>query len=69
MPMIASCGIRARLLRIVENTNAPRNVKVRLIQYTTEACGSPPDIGRRIAMVAPKAAICASDKSTKIPRF
>ena len=23
MPMIASCGIRARLLRIVENTNAP----------------------------------------------
>ena len=28
--MIASCGIRARRLRIVENTNAPRNVNARL---------------------------------------
>ena len=32
--MIASCGIRALRLRIVENTNAPINVKARLIQYT-----------------------------------
>ena len=32
MPMIASCGMRARLLRIVENTKAPRNVNARLTQ-------------------------------------
>jgi hypothetical protein len=64
--MIASCGMRARLLRMVENTNAPRNVNARLTQYTTRPCGSPPLIGSSSAIVAPSAAICASDRSTKM---
>src|SRR5215510_8333430 len=58
--------MRARLLRIVENTAAPRNVNARLIQYTIGACGSPPEIGISSAIVAPRAAICASERSTKI---
>jgi hypothetical protein len=45
---------------------APRNVKRRLIQYTAAPCGSPPDHGSRIAMVAPNAAIWASERSTKM---
>jgi len=32
MPMIASCGMRARLLRMVEKMNAPMKVNARLIQ-------------------------------------
>ena len=32
MPMIASCGMRARRLRIVEKIAAPMNVKPRLTQ-------------------------------------
>jgi hypothetical protein len=32
MPMIASCGIRAWRLRIVEKMAAPMNVKTRLVQ-------------------------------------
>jgi hypothetical protein len=66
MPMIASWGMRARWPRIVEKTAAPMNVNPRLIQYTTGACGSPPVIGSRMAIAAPNAAICASDRSTKI---
>ena len=57
--MIASWGMRARRLRIVENMNAPRNVKARLTQYENAECGSPPLMGSRMAMVAPSAAICA----------
>ena len=34
MPMIASCGIRARWLCSSENTAAPMKVKPRLTQYT-----------------------------------
>ena len=64
--MMASFGMRARWLRIVENTNAPMNVKARLIQYTIGAWGSPCAAGRKMAIVAPSAAICASDRSTKI---
>ena len=37
MPMIASCGMRARRLRMVENRTAPRKVKARLTQYTAGA--------------------------------
>src|SRR5919198_3603633 len=66
MPMMASCGIRARRTRIVEKTAAPMKVKNRLIQYTLAPCGSPPVKGSRMAMVAPSAAIWASDRSTKI---
>jgi hypothetical protein len=54
MPMIASCGIRARCPRIVENNSAPTKVNARLIQYTTGAWGSPPVIGIKMAIVAPK---------------
>ncbi len=64
--MMASFGMRARWLRTVENTNAPMNVKARLIQYTIGAWGSPWAAGRKMAIVAPSAAICASDRSTKI---
>jgi len=49
--MIASCGMRPRLLRMVENTNAPMNVNARLIQYTTGAWGSPFENGIKIAIV------------------
>src|SRR6187455_1903853 len=42
------------------------NVKPRLTQYTDGACGSPPVNGSRIAIAAPSAAICASDRSTKM---
>src|SRR5438309_7196918 len=66
MPMMASCGIRARRPRIVENNSAPTKVNARLIQYTTGAWGSPLVIGIRIAIVAPSAAICASERSTKM---
>src|SRR5436309_7508605 len=64
--MIASCGMRARRLRMVENTNAPRKVNARLTQYANGECGSPPVIGRSSAIVAPNAAIWANDRSTKI---
>ena len=42
------------------------NVNARLTQYTTGPCGSPPEIGSSSAIVAPSAAICASERSTKI---
>src|SRR3954466_4546079 len=54
MPMMASCGIRACLLRIVEKMAAPMNVNASATQYTDGECGSPSDQGSRIAIVAPK---------------
>src|SRR4029453_12629586 len=66
MPMMASCGILARFPRIIEKIAAPMNVKSRLTQYTEGACGSPPVKGSKMAIAAPSAAICASDRSTKI---
>src|SRR5919112_1519137 len=48
------------------NTAAPTKVKARLTQYTEGACGSPPEKGRSSAMVAPSAAIWASERSTKM---
>src|SRR4029079_16952806 len=66
MPIMASCGMRARWPRMVENTPAPMNVNPGLIQYTSGACGSPPLTGSRIAIAAPSAAIWASDRSTKM---
>ena len=64
--MMASCGILACFPRIIEKIAAPMKVKSRLTQYTDGACGSPPENGRKIAIVAPRAAICASDRSTKM---
>ena len=64
--MIASCGIRARCVRMNEKTAAPMNVKPRLIQYTSGSCGSPCEKGNSSATVAPSAAICASERSTKM---
>ena len=58
--------MRARRLRIVEKMAAPMNVNARLVQYTAAPCGSPPDHGISSAIVAPNAAICASERSTKI---
>src|SRR5262245_170278 len=67
MPMIASCGMReCLLLRMVEKIPAPMKVNSRLVQYTRGECGSPSDHGSRIAIVAPNAAICASERSTKM---
>src|SRR6266545_2080534 len=42
------------------------NVNSRLTQYTAGSWGSPFDQGIRIAIVAPNAAICASERSTKM---
>ena len=64
--MMASCGMRACCPRISEKIAAPMNVKPRLTQYTDGACGSPPENGSSIAIVAPSAAICASERSTKM---
>src|SRR3954465_11249751 len=67
MPMMASCGMRALLLLWMdEKTAAPTNVNARLTQYTEGACGSPPENGISSAIVAPSAAICASERSTKM---
>src|SRR2546425_972958 len=61
--MMASCGILEECNRTVENTAAPRNVNPRLIQYAPVPCGANP---ANTATVVPNAAICASDRSTKI---
>ena len=66
MPMMASCGILARLPRIIEKIAAPMKVNSRLTQYTDGAWGSPLENGSRIAIVAPSAAIWASERSTKM---
>src|SRR6188768_2345925 len=50
MPMIASCGMRALLLRTVEKIAAPRRVEATLIQYTPDPCGSSFEKGMSSAM-------------------
>ena len=45
--MIASCGMRALRLRIVEKMNAPRNVNARLTQYAIGECGIAASYGQQ----------------------
>jgi hypothetical protein len=66
IPMIASCGIRVFRIRTNEKIAAPTSVNDTLTTYTKSECGSPLLPGSSSAMVAPSAAICASDRSTKM---